>query len=222
MKSETADPFKKNQADLQARDLSGKFSKLDPPLVSFSLTNPLTYIRKWWKAVMAGEGVDIRLKIHPLTAVAIVLAVGGVSFGIGRVGLVSKLTKYIPFLATPSPEPQPTPNPWRQAAFTGSLQKQGDRFYLLGTNSSQAITLDIPNNVNLAGLVGRAVLAAGLYDANTMVLRVAEASDLELITGSQPIPTITPSVSPMPTSKPVKTPEPAPVEGDDTRANFSI
>lgn len=211
----SSDPFKKNQADLQARDLSGKFSKLDPPLVSFSVTNPITYIRKWWKAVMDGEGVDIRLKIHPLTAIAIILAVGGVSFGIGRVSILGQVAKYIPILATPEPTISPTANPWRQAAFAGTLQKQGEKFYLLG-DGAQAIALDVPANVSLEKFVGRQILASGLYDPGALILRVVEASDLELITGSQPLPTSQPTPSPTP---PLPTAEPEPLGGQGTGSN---
>ncbi len=207
------DPFKKQQADLQARDLSGKFSKLDPPLVSFSLTNPMTYIRKWWKAVMDGEGVDIRLKIHPLTAIAIILAVGGVSFGIGRVSILSQVAKYIPILATPVPTIEPTPNPWREAAFAGLLQQQGDRFYLIG-DLSQAFLLEVPDNVNLSKYVGRKILASGSFNSTNQILRVSIASDLELITGNQPIPTLvptpTPTTLPTPTILPESSPSPSP------------
>ncbi len=200
-----SDPFKKNQADLQPRDINGKFSKLDPPLVSFSVTNPLTYIRKWWKAVMDGEGVDIRLKIHPLTAIAIILAVGGVGFGIGRVTILNQVAKYFPLLATPVPTTNPTPNPWRQAAFAGVLQKQGEKFYLIG-EGTQAIVLDVPGSVNLDKFLGKKILASGLYDPSSMLLRVAVASDLELISGSQPIPTIIPTPEPTPTILPTSDP----------------
>lgn len=215
MANETSDPFKKNQADLQPRDLSGKFSKLDPPLVSFSVTNPLTYIRKWWKAVMDGEGVDIKLKIHPLTAIAIVLAVGGVSFGIGRISLINQVARYIPILATPAPTLTPTPNPWRQAAFAGILRKQGDKFYLIGEDP-QAISLDVPSSVNLDKYVGRKILATGLYDPTSLILRVVEASDLELISGSEPVPTVVPTAIPTPVIMP--TTQPSPLGDEGTRA----
>lgn len=193
--STAKDPDKSSQASSQARDLTGKFSKLDPPLVSFSITNPVTYLRKWWKGVMAGEGVDIKLKVHPMTAVMIVLAIGGVSFGIGRISIPEPVVQYIPILATPKPTILPTPNPWKQAAFVGILQKQGERYFLIGTDT-QVISLELPTNVLLTKLVGKRILAAGLYDQSANILRVEEASDLEVISGSQPVPTSSPSPSP--------------------------
>lgn len=200
--SQTQDPFKQNKADLQPRDLSGKFSKLDPPLVSFSVTNPLTYIRKWWKAVMDGEGIDIRLKIHPFTAVAIVLAVGGVSFGLGRASLWGQVTKYVPMLATPSPVPSPSPSTWREAAFAGTLQVQSKRYFLL-TSESQALLLELPADVDPSKWIGKRILASGMFDASLMVLKVKEASDLELVTEVKSLPTAVPTPTPEATPTPL-------------------
>ena len=199
----TKDPDKVSQASSQARDLSGKFSKLDPPFVSFSITNPVTYLRKWWKGVMDGEGVDLKLKIHPLTAVMIVLAVGGVSFGIGRISIPEPIIKYLPILATPIPVVVPTLNPWHEAAFWGTLQKQNNQFFLVGADT-QAIALQVPTTVDLSKYVGRKILASGLYNPQTATLQVSIASDLELISGSQPVQTAAP------TPTPTLTPEPSP------------
>lgn len=193
------DPDKISQAYQQARDVSGKFSKLDPPLVSFSVTNPVTYLKRWWKGVMAGEGVDIKLKIHPLTAVMIVLAIGGVSFGLGRITIPAPIIKYIPILATPVPTIVPTPNPWHDAAFWGTLQRQNNQFYLI-TSDAQAISLEVPNTVDLSKYIGKKILASGLYDEGTATLQVSVASDLEVISGGLPVSTIPPT--PTPTSTP--------------------
>lgn len=189
-----ADPFKKNQADLIPRDLNGKFSKIDPPWISFSITNPITYIRKWWKAVMDGEGIDVRLKIHPLTAVGVALAIGGFSFGLGRFSMIDVIAAYVPILATPMPTVMPTPNPWRQAALVGLLKEQGGKFYLIGSDT-QAILLDTVPEFKLTKFLGRKILASGEFNAMSLVLKVTEASDLELISGSQPVPTIVPAAS---------------------------
>lgn len=193
------DPLKSSTAASQARDLAGKFSKIDPPLISFSVTNPVTYLRRFWKGVMASEGVDIRLKIHPMTAVMIILAVGGVSFGIGRISIPEPVIQYLPILATPTPTPFPTatPQPLIQAALVGTLQQQGDRFFLIG-GDTQAIRLEIPPNVLIVKLIGKKILASGLYDRLRSVLLVEEASDLAIISGSMPVPTssVTPTPSP--------------------------
>ncbi len=184
------DPIKSSQAANAIRDLSGKFSKVDPPFVSFSITNPVTYIRKWWKGVMDGEGVDLKLKIHPMTAVLIVLAVGGASFGIGRLAVPAPILKYIPILATPLPTA--SPNPWVETALTGILQKQGNQYYLVGTQT-QAIRLEVPTGVLLDTSVGKRILASGEFNASTQVLKVSIASNIEVVSGVAPMRTALPS-----------------------------
>jgi hypothetical protein len=146
---------------------------------------------------MAGEGVDIKLKIHPMTAVMIILAVGGASFGLGRISIPEPLIQYIPILATPAPTPLPSPDPWREAAFAGVLQRHGESYYLVG-NDTQAIQLVVPDNVAIGKLVGKKILASGKYSPAEFTLQVRLASDLELISGSQPVPTVKPTPLPTP------------------------
>lgn len=184
------DPVKSAQASNAIRDLSGKFSKVDPPFISFSITNPVTYIRKWWKGVMDGEGVDLKLKIHPFTAVMIVCAIGGVSFGIGRFSVPEPILKYIPILA--SPLPTASPNPWVDTALTGVLQKQGDQFFLIG-NDTQAIKIETPTGVILDSSVGKRILVSGKYNSLTHSLQVASASNIEIVSGLQPLRTPRPT-----------------------------
>jgi len=184
------DPIKSSQAANAVRDLSGKFSKLDPPFISFSITNPVTYIRRWWKGVMDGEGVDLKLKIHPMTAVLIVLAVGGASFGVGRLAVPEPILKYIPILATPLPTA--TPNPWAETALTGTLQKQAGTFFLLG-NDTQAIKLEISSDIQLESSIGKRILASGQFNAVSGVLKISDASHVAVISGVMPLRTPKPT-----------------------------
>lgn len=165
----------------------------DPPLVSFQVTNPVTYLKLWWKKIMANEGVDLRLRIRPLTALAMILLLGGGSFALGRITLPasSPIVKYVPQLL-----PSPSPNPWRDAAYTGTLRQSGTRFYLT-TAEAEAITLEAPANVNLSKLLNRRILAVGKYNSLTKILQVTDAADLEVLpTTAVPVPTTTPSPSP--------------------------
>ncbi len=187
------DPIQSAKAANAIRDLSGKFSKTDPPFISFSITNPVTYIRKWWKGVMDGEGVDLKLKIHPFTAVMIILAVGGASFGIGRITIPEPILQYVPILA--SPAPLASPDPWREAAFVGTVQKQGDYYFLIGSDT-QVMKLEAPASVALAKLIGKKILASGKYNPQTMTVLVLAASDLEIISGAVPVPTLMPTAKP--------------------------
>ena len=85
----SVDPIRSTIAKNQTRDSSGKFvSKTDPlkvppisvtttqtgintttppDLVNVKITNPLVYIKYWWKRIMANEGIDLRLRVKPLT-----------------------------------------------------------------------------------------------------------------------------------------------------------
>ena len=160
-----------------------------PPLLDIKITNPVTYLKAWWKKIMANEGIDFKLRIHPLTAIALCLLLAGVSFGLGRFSLPadSPIIKYVPQLA-----PAPTPNPWKETAFTGTLRyTDSNKKYYLETNSAEVITLDVPVQVNMIKLIGKRIMAIGKYNTQTGVLVVTEASDLEILpTQVVPVPLI--------------------------------
>ena len=89
------DPIRSTIAKNQTRDSSGKFvSKTDPlkvppitvtnetgrinttnppDLLNVKITNPLVYIKYWWKRIMANEGIDLRLRVKPLTVFGVSL-----------------------------------------------------------------------------------------------------------------------------------------------------
>ena len=168
-------------------------NKKDPLLVDLKVTNPIVYIKAWWKKVVANEGVDFRFRIRPLTAIALAAVVAGTSFGLGRLAIPEPIIKYIPLLA-----PSPAPNPWRETAFTGILRYSAvSQKYYLDTNSSEAVTLAAPASVNVAKLVGRRILAVGKLNTQTGVLVVTDASDLEILPAQVvPVPTTLPTPIP--------------------------
>ncbi len=179
--------------------------KKEPPLIDLKVTNPVTYIKSWWKKIIGNEGIDFRFRVKPLTAIAISIIVVTVSMGVGRFVLPFK----IPFFEyTSKLEPSPTPilNPWRQTAFSGELRFTAPpgKFYLL-TVSSEAITLDIPDNVDLTTLIGERIFATGEYNSDTRTLIVENASGLEVLPEE---------IEPVPTSIP--TPTPTPLENNST------
>lgn len=169
-------------------------NKKDPLLVDLKVTNPIVYIKAWWKKVVANEGVDFRFRIRPLTAIAIAAVVAGTSFGLGRLAIPEPIIKYIPLLA-----PSPSPNPWRETAFTGILRYSAvSQKYYLDTNSSEAVTLAAPASVNMSKLVGRRILAVGKLNTQTGVLVVTDASDLEILPAQiVPVPTTLPTPTPI-------------------------
>ena len=83
----------------------------DPPLVDVKVTNPVTYLKKWWNKVIGNEGMEFRFRVKPLTAIAISLVVVTAAFGLGQVDSA----------VTTKPIPTPTPEVWRETAYTGTL-----------------------------------------------------------------------------------------------------
>ena len=167
----------------------------DPPILDVKITNPITYIKKWWQRIIGNEGVDFSLRVRPLTAIAIALIVTSIAFGIGKIVLPFS----IPFFKyNPEPISLPPPDPWRETAFTGTVQLSVliGKYYLI-TSSSEAITLDIPSNINLKDFIGRRIFAAGKYNRSSRTLKVSDASDLEVLPKKPiPIPTTPPTPTP--------------------------
>jgi hypothetical protein len=178
----------------------------DPPLFSFQVSNPITYIKAWWKKLVGNEGIKLTLQIKPLTAVTLMLVFSGVGFGFGRLAIPEPLVQFIPVL--PSPTPIPTPDPWKETAFTGKLQFASPRYYLT-TSSDEAITLEVPATINLKPLIGRRILVIGRYNKDTKIMIVTGTPDLEILSSNpQPIPTIKPTSSPSPSPNTETIPSP--------------
>src|SRR3989344_8329340 len=153
----------------------------DPPIVDVKVRNPITYIRKWWKKVIENEGIYFSFRVRPLTALAITLVVTSLTLGIGKFVLPFS----IPFFEyNPSPD-EPilhTPEPWKETAFTGTLRySEATGKYYLVTTASEAITLQVPENIKLSPYVGRRIFATGKYYKATRTLVVASANDTELL-----------------------------------------
>lgn len=176
--------------------------KKEEPLISLRITNPITYIKSWWKKVMNKEGVDFRFKIQPLTAIAMTIIIATIGFGVGQF-TITKQKPYVHYTPFTQPTPTPTPNPWRDTAFSGTLRfsKKMGKFYLL-TNSSEAINITVLENVDLEKLIGRRIFATGEYNENTHTLIIYEATNMELLPEKveeipvEPEPTILPTPEP--------------------------
>lgn len=176
-------------------------SEQDPPLVDVKVTNPVTYLKKWWNKVIGNEGMEFRFRVKPLTAIAISLVVVTAAFGLGQVD---------PALIT-KPIPTPAPEVWRETAYTGTLQFSDitGKYYLV-TTSSEAITLDVPGNFDLKDLVGKRVFAAGKYNKANKTMIVSDASDMEVLSKKPvSIPLLSPSPAPTMTATPSAQPEPS-------------
>lgn len=183
-----------------------------PDFMNFKITNPLVYIKAWWKKIMRNEGAELKIKIKPVTAIALAIVAFSLAFGLGGV--------VFPFafpwmnlgagLTIQQQESSPTPvGEWKETALKGTLRKTTSipvRFYLL-TSSDEAVTLQAPNFVSLDKLVGKRILASGNYNKKGKLLIVSDVQDLEILsTTPQPIPTSTPTSKPTP----IITPSPIP------------
>ena len=177
----------------------------EPPLVDVKVTNPLTYIKRWWNRIIGNEGISFSFRVRPLTALAISIVVASLAFGVGRFVLPFTFPFFEP---VPEDIVIPTPDPWRETAFTGTLQySETTKKYYLVTTSSEAISLEVPDNIDLSGFVGRRIFAAGKYNKSTRTLVVSDARNTELLPKSpNPIPTLEPTPTPSPS--PTATPEP--------------
>jgi hypothetical protein len=165
--------------------------KTELPLVDIKITNPITYIKSWWRKIIGNEGIEIKIRVRPLTAIAISIIVVTAAFGIGRFVLPFKIpffvykTQDVTLPVIESPE-------YRDTAFTGTLRRAvlSNRYYLI-TSSSEAINLEVPENIVLEDFIGRRIFAAGKYHEETRTLLITEATDLELLPSTvEAIPTV--------------------------------
>ena len=164
---------------------------------------------------MANEGIDLRLRVKPLTVFGVSLIAFSLAFGLGGAVLPVvfpgfKLNNII------SPTPTPTLETiWKDTALKGTLTKSNTnpaKFYLV-TTSTEAVTLEVPVGFNLITLVGKRILAVGTYNSKDKILEVEDIQDLEVLPAIPvPIPTSapTPTPSPSPTPAPTATPTPEP------------
>ena len=227
---ELLDKIKSENAKKQTRGSNGKFvpkveatniplisvttngtqyvSTSNPPdLLNVKITNPLVYIKYWWKRIMANEGLEAKVKVKPITAIAIAVSLFSLAFGLG--GVVFPFA--FPWLKinnhVVNSTQTPIPSEWKETAIKGTLKKttvEPIKFFLL-ISSDEAVTLQVPQGINLTSLVGRRILATGNYNQKQKLLIVSDVQDLEVLS-TTPIPIPTNSPSPRPTETPTIAP----------------
>lgn len=133
----------------------------DPPLVAVSVTNPVTYLKLFLKRFLKNEGIDIHLKIKPLTVIACVLALStafGTGFNVAQIFF-------------------PTSSPLLHRAITlqGNIQRSGTGQYYLSLPDNSVWTLRPKNNnINLANDINRQVMVKGNMTPENNVIEVKE------------------------------------------------
>lgn len=159
---------------------NNKYSeKNDPPLVAVSVTNPVTYLKLFIKRLLKNEGIDIRLKIKPLTVIAIVTGLS-LSFGTG-------------FNVARMFFPNSSPILHRSITLQGNIQRSETGQYYLSLPDNTLWTLkSTSNNVNLSNYIYKQAVVKGNLTAEANVINVNE-----VIAFDKPIP-VYPSSIPQP------------------------
>lgn len=188
-------------------DPTEPLKKLDPPLVDLKVTNPVTYLKNWWNKIVGNEGIDFRFHVKPLTALALAIVVASIGFGVGRFVIPFQIP-FFQYNQPYTPKPVETPTTWKETAFIGTLQfsTTNNKYFLVTSSSSEAITLEVPDFINLEPLIGKRIFAIGDYNKSIKILKINDYKDLEVLPKSPiPLPTITPIPIETPTTTPTPT-----------------
>lgn len=137
---------------------------------------------------MGNEGIEFRLKIKPVTALAIATIAFSLAFGLGAATTQN---------ATPSASPTPTPNLWKETALKGVVKQVGSQFFLL-TTGDEAVTIQTASDA--ASFINRKVLVVGNYNQKQKTLIVTDIQNLDALPSSTPTPIPTETPIPVPTS----------------------
>lgn len=134
-------------------------NKIDPPLIDIKVTNPLTYLKNWITKLLKDEGIDFRLKIRPLTAVAMVFAMGlvsGTSFSIAQF-----ISPYLP------------PIMRQEITYQGLIQKTlSGQYYLTLPDNSIWILKPVNSSINFDKMLNTPVVLKGNLTKDRNVIEV--------------------------------------------------
>jgi hypothetical protein len=214
----TSDFDSESSQPLPERDASGRFIKSnDPkvsvtiksntpittppvtdnePLISFRLNNPFRKFFKWLDYVRRHQATTFAIKVTvPLIALPVII------FAAYKIGF-NKANDLV------SPNIAPSPSPQLVISKAGILRitthDSADSYWLLLADDT-ALTLQLPENIDVSRFVNKRVLITGDYDSQTNILTVTSLANFELL----PSATITsiPTSTPYPTLTPSPTPE---------------
>lgn len=138
-----------------------EYKKDDPPLIDIKVTNPITYFKLWLKRLLKNEGIDLRLRIRPLTAIAIGLAFAtffaGTGFSVAKV-----------FFPTSSPILK------REVSYQGVIQKTDTGSYFLVLSDGVMYRLTPKTKLELDSFISKSVLVRGNLTREPNVINVSE------------------------------------------------
>lgn len=181
-------------------------AKLEKPLVSVSINNPLTWFMKLLNQLKKKQTTTFTFRLGvPLIALPVLIAAfAGVFFGLGK-------------LTAPKEEKIVEKSPSSYYVSRAGILKEvggGEAVtYFLVFPSGEAMKLQAPENIDLSKLKNKRILASGTYTVLTNTLSVENVAGMELLPPApSPIPTVTPTPTstPTPTLTPTPTPTPTP------------
>lgn len=187
-------------------------AKLEKPLVSVSVNNPISWFMKLLNQLKKKQTTTFTFRLGvPLIALPVLIAAfAAVFFGLGK-------------LTTPKEEKivEKSPSSYyvSRAGVLKIVEGTEGSVYFLVLSSGEALKLQPPENINLSKLSDKRILASGTYTVETNTLGVENVANMELLPASpSPIPTVTPTPTstPTPTLTPTPTPEveniPSPIQ----------
>lgn len=138
-----------------------KYKKDDPPLVDLKITNPVKYLKLWLKRLLKNEGIDIRVRIRPLTAIAI-----GVAFATFFAGTGFSAAQI--FFPTSSPILK------REVSYQGTIQKgENGYFYMILPNGAM-YKLTPKSRLNMDSYINKSAIIKGNLTREPNVINVSE------------------------------------------------
>jgi len=183
-------------------------AKLEKPLVSVSINNPLSWLMKLLNQLKKKQTTTFTFRLGvPLIALPVLIAgFAAVFFGLGKL-TIPKEEKVEEKIV------EKTPSSY-DVSRAGVLKAVGEGVgvtYFLVFPSGEAMKLQAPENIDLAKLKNRRILASGTYTVATNTLSVENVADMELLPAApSPIPTVAPTPTLAPTLTPTLTPTPTP------------
>lgn len=125
-----------------------KYQKEDPPLLDIKITNPVTYLKLFLRRLLQNEGIDIKVRIRPLTAIAMFLAFATFFAGTG-------------FSVAQLFFPNSSPILKRQVTFEGIVKRTDNGAYYLSLSDNQLYRLQPKTSADYRQYINKEVLVKG-------------------------------------------------------------
>lgn len=147
-----------HQFDLIKTEQTNTYRKVDPPLIDLKITNPVTYLKKWFKRVLGNEGIIFSFRIRPLTAILMAITIAALVTGTG-IGL----GRFVFGVGIPE-----------EVIYTGTIYKSNEGNYYFITFNFQAFSLKRKQDQNLSKFTNQQVLLKGKLNKKESNLEATE------------------------------------------------